>query len=192
MTRSKKLPDYEVEHQIELLLSEEFLQEIREKIERDDEASWNDEWPTYLRRFFKNKDRLDTKFDFLPAMLIEVDRFVYYGERSLASYIFDALCTITCLVKGTPQYDLDRRDLVIEEIEQCAKAMFNNWEETFDSIDMFAPIQIEDFFNSAFTLMNFPSHKHLVQDQPHDDEDNELKYLYSVALYLIYEEFKDV
>ncbi len=186
-----KLKPYEVERQMELFLEEEYLKEIVSKLEKEDRNSWHYEWEDHLRRFFANNDRLDTNLDFLDIMLKEVDRFVYYCERTLASVMYDALITLMHHKLGIPWHDLEKREQILLMIYDRASSMFPDWDDTLETLEMYESAHIEDFFDYTFILMCKPTHRHLaLPDQEEDELDKELMYLYGVALYLTYEQFK--
>jgi hypothetical protein len=188
---SQKLKPYEVERQIELFLEEAYLKEIVSKLETEDRNSWHYEWENHLRRFFANNDQLDTNLDFLGVMLTEVDRFVYYCERTLASVMYDALITLMLHKFGIPLHDLEKREQILLLIYDRASSMFTDWDDTLETLEMYESAQIEDFFDYTFILMCNPTHRHLtLPDQEEDEMDKELMYLYGVALYLTYEQFK--
>jgi hypothetical protein len=112
----QKLKHDEVERQIELFLEEVYLKEIVSKLETENRNSWHYEWENHLRRFFANNDQLDTNLDFLDVMLTEVDRFVYYCERTLASVMYDALITLMLHKFGIPLHDLEKRDQTVSDL----------------------------------------------------------------------------
>ena len=187
-----KLKPYEVERQMELFLEEEYLKEIVSKLEKEDRYSWHYVWERHLRRFFANNDRLDTNLDFLDIMLKEVDRFVYYCERTLASVMYDALITLMVHKYEIPWDSLEKRKQVLLMIYDRASSMFPDWDDTLETLEMYESAHIEDFFDYTFILMCNPTHRHLtLPDQEEDELDKELMYLYGVALYLTYEQFKE-
>ena len=188
----QKLKPYEVDRQMELFLEEEFLKAIVSKLELEDRYSWHYKWENHLRRFFTNNDRLDTNLDIMDVMLTEVDRFVYYCERTLASVMYDALITLMHHKLGIPLHDLEKRGQMLLMIYDRASSMFPDWDDTLETLEMYESAHIEDFFDYTFILMCNPTHRHLtLPDQEEDELDKELMYLYGVALYLTYEQFKE-
>lgn len=191
-TMPQKLKPYEVERQMELFLEEKYLKDIASKLENKDRNSWHYQWEDHLRRFFTNNDRLDTNLNFLDVMLTEVDRFVYYCERTLASVMYDALITLMHHKLGIPWDDLDKREQMLLMIYDRASSMFPDWDDTLETLGMYESAHIEYFFDYTFILMCNPTHRRLaLPDQEEDELDKDLMYLYGVALYLTYEQFKE-
>lgn len=63
-TQNRKLSNYEVEKQIQILKSESKFQEIFNFLTSDDtNFHWNTSWEDYLMRFIADHDRIYTKID---------------------------------------------------------------------------------------------------------------------------------
>ena len=189
---TQKLNAQEVDSRIELFFTEEYLIKISNKLEHKERNTWHYEWEDHLRRFFANNNRIESKIDFADVMINEIDRFAFYCERSLAAIIYHALVELMIHRHKAPGKTDKKHQIVLDEIANHAKSKFDNWDDTLETIDMYAPDKIEDFFDFTCTLMCNPTHRHLALPNHEEDElDRELMYLYSVALYLTYQKFKE-
>lgn len=180
-----------VENQIQSLLKEDFLLKIKAEIETSDDE-WNDEWIGFLRKFFLNGRRVQASFDIQDTFLQLVHDFTNWSERRLAAQVFDLINTLLLFKKtGQVTPEMDEFNKGMDQIIARAKNIHLDWEETHESFDIYAPTTIEEMFKLVFTLINVPSPQHLFSDENYSEQDEELRYLYSIGLYITYESFKE-
>jgi hypothetical protein len=180
-----------VENQIQSLLKEDFLLKIKAEIETSDDE-WNDEWIGFLRKFFLNGRRVQASFDIQDTFLQLVHDFTHWSERRLAAQVFDLINTLLLFKKtGQVTPEMDEFNKGMDQIIARAKNIHLDWEETHESFDIYAPTTIEEMFKLVFTLINVPSPQHLFSDENYSEQDEELRYLYSIGLYITYESFKE-
>lgn len=194
-TQNRKLPNYEVEKQIEILKSESKMQEIFTFLSSDDtNFQWNTSWEDYLMRFIADHDRIYTKIDIKKEFLNLTYDFAKQSERSIAMVILDMIPYLVAAQQGFSTDNYEKLSQICDEVNSYAVQHYEDWEEVSDSLDLFAEFLaaggIKEYFEIGMILLSYPTPDDLYFDKEENDHDEELKYLYSVGLYLLYEDFK--
>ncbi len=194
-SQNRKLSNYEVEKQIEILKSESKMQEIFNFLTSDDtNFHWNTSWEDYLMRFIADHDRIYTKIDIKKEFLNLTYDFAKQSERTMAMVILDMIPYLVAAQQGFSTDNFEKLSEIRDEVNSYAVQHYEDWEEVSDSLDLFAEFLanggIKEYFEIGMTLLSYPTPDDLYFDREENDHDEELKYLYSVGLYLLYEDFK--
>ena len=194
-SKKRKLPNFEVEKQIEILKSESKMQEIFNFLTSDDtNFHWNTSWEDYLMRFIADHDRIYTKIDIKKEFLKLTYDFAKQSERTMAMVILDMIPYLVAAQQGFSTDNYEKLSQICDEVNSYAVQHYEDWEEVSDSLDLFAEFLaaggIKEYFEIGMILLSYPTPDDLYFDKEENDHDEELKYLYSVGLYLLYEDFK--
>lgn len=194
-TQNRKLSNYEVEKQIQILKSESKFQEIFNFLTSDDtNFHWNTSWEDYLMRFIADHDRIYTKIDIKKEFLNLTYDFAKQSERTMAMVILDMIPYLVAAQQGFSTDNFEKLSEIRDEVNSLALQHYEDWEEVSDSLDLFAEFLasggIKDYFRIGMILLSYPTPDDLFFDKEENDHDEELKYLYSVGLYLLYQDFK--